>query len=77
MVIKTLLGLGFGFTTLGIFSLPFHWTFNTMIFIICVWIAGSLSFIRVKRMIKVCDDCKETSSIADCTYLKEIGVFQK
>lgn len=68
---KIFLGVGIGFFTLGIFSLPIRLFYRLVIFFICLNIAGLFSFIRMKKIEKTCISCEDEQNWRECSAFQE------
>ncbi len=66
IVIKVFLGLGIGFFTIAIFSIPVHILVRIFLFIGCINIAGFFSFLRMKKIENICDSCEYNREWSNC-----------
>jgi len=65
--IKICLGVGMGFFTIGIFSLPLNWFLRLLLFLICVNVVGFYSFLRMKKINKICARCENNRDLSNCS----------
>ncbi len=56
--IKIFLGIGIGFFTIGIFSLPLIFFLRLLLFLLCINVAGLFSFLRMRKIKNICRNCE-------------------
>lgn len=66
VVVKIALGVGYGFTVAGVFSIPINPTIQWLIFLNLFLLNGNLGYFRAKNMHKICDECEYEHSWATC-----------
>ncbi|MBS3816677.1 MAG: hypothetical protein KGY76_03845 [Candidatus Thermoplasmatota archaeon] len=71
VITKIFLGIGIGFFTLGIFSIPIRLFYRLVIFFICLNITGLFSFVRMKKIRKICNSCDEEENWRGCPSFQE------
>jgi hypothetical protein len=57
IIIKIFLGLGFGLTTVWVFTLPLHILLRILLFVVLVMIATYIGTFRVRNLRKTCANC--------------------
>lgn len=71
IAIKVFLGLGMGFFTIGVFSIPIHIILRILLFFILVQVTGLFSFFRMKKFESICRDCEYYGSWEKCPGFKD------
>ncbi len=71
ILIKVFLGLGIGFFMIGIFSLPIHLFLRVILFLICINIAALYSFLRMRKITKICQGCEYEKDWSNCPGFKK------
>ncbi|MFO7791792.1 MAG: hypothetical protein R6W73_02275 [Candidatus Saliniplasma sp.] len=66
IIIKIFLGIGIGFFTIGIFSLPIIFILRLILFILCINAASFYTFLRMKKIKKICERCEYERGTSDC-----------
>ncbi len=66
ILIKVCLGIGIGFFTIGIFSLPLLFILRLLLFLICLNIVGFFSFLRMRKIKKICNQCEHERDWENC-----------
>ncbi len=69
--IKVFLGIGIGFFTIGIFSLPLIFSLRILLFLLCINIAGLFSFLRMRKIKKICVKCRFNKEWSICPGFKQ------
>lgn len=70
IIIKIFLGIGIGFFTIGIFSLPVILLLRVILFGLCINIASFYTFLRMKKIKKICERCGYEGGMSNCPGLE-------
>lgn len=66
VIIKIFLGVGIGFYTTAIFSLPIYWLLRLVIFILLINVAALFSFLRMRKINRICEECEYEKNWSRC-----------
>lgn len=75
IVMKLCLGIGFGFATLGIFTLPILLWQRVWVFVNMFLFANSINYLRYRKIQKTCDVCEYAADFSRCPGFEDMKHF--